>query len=358
VKGLGSEENSWYLSALRTLRSSCRFYDVHVHPYEILFDRFSYDSDYSNPLLLNLPGKSYTAPSLSQFQFPETAEFNDEPRSQQLRDISVMLLRRVYGSVGEQVFVDQMNLSAVDQVLLLPAAPDSSDAPPFDDRMRWVKKLYGNQEKFWIAGCIPPSVSGEEIRQCAANQQQQYGIKALKCHPVVSGIDLGTTKRKEWLEMMLLACRQLKLPLLIHGGRNNPYWGGSRGNFGSIGHLKEINFSLSQHPVILAHAGLHRCSIREIKQEGLPILKKMLESHANLYIDISGIGFEPMKLVLQSVESDRIIFGSDALYVPQWEAVTMTMHALKELGMQWEERFVQLASINPKRIIFKDQEPC
>jgi len=358
MTGLAAQDSSRYLCVLRALRSSCRFYDIHVHPYEILFDRFSYQDD-PTPGVASLEGKSYQPPSVSpHFSFPEMAQFNDEARSQRLREISVMLLRKVYGSVGERVFLDQMELGAMDKVLLLPAAADSGGVARFDSRMRWVTRVYGNRDKFWIAGSIPPELGGAEIGAYAAALRAQYGIRAMKCHPVVSGIDLGSAAGRQWLELMLAACRELQLPLLLHAGRNNPYWGGSRGNFGSLEHLREINFSQAREPVILAHAGLHRCSMQEIRQEGLPMLQRMLRRHANLYVDISGIGFEPLKLVLQAVDGDRILFGSDALYVPQWEAVTMTMHALKELGMKVEERFVQFASINPNEIIFKEGLPC
>lgn len=354
MKGLSVEECSRYLSLLRALRSSCRFYDTHVHPYEVLFDRFSYDGEPVVPGVLTVPGKSYTVPSAGEIKYSETADVKDEPLSRQLLDISVMLLKKVYGSVGEQVFADQMSLSAMDQILLLPVAAESVDPAEFDSRMRWVKECYANEDMYWISGCIPAAVRGDEIREYAAKQQVQYGIKAMKCHPVVSGIDLGSSERKQWLEMMLIACDELKLPLLVHGGRNNPYWGGSRGNFGSLEHLKEINLSLSRQPVVIAHAGLHRCTLQEISEQELPVLEKMLESHDNLYVDISGLGFEPLKLVLKSVDVERILFGSDALYVPQWEAVTMTLHALKELGMKPEECFVKMASINPSNIIFKE----
>lgn len=358
MKGLGLEQSARYLSLLRELRSSCRFCDIHVHPYEVLFDRFSYDSDSSLPGVLSLAGKGYRGPALSQFNFPGTAFFSEErPASQRLREISVMLLQKVYGSVGERVFLDHMELSAMDRVLLLPVAPEVSGAAHFDGRMRWVRELYGDRDRFWIAGCIPAALEGEEIGAYAGALRERYGIRAMKCHPVVSGIDLGTSVRKRWLELMLVACRDLKLPLLLHGGRNNPYWSGSRGDFGALSHLSGIDFSLSDHPVILAHAGFHRLSLQEIREEGLPMLARMLERHENLYVDISGIGFEPLKQVLQSVPRERILFGSDALYVPQWEAVTMTLHALEELGLKLEQSFIELASINPNRIIFKDQEP-
>jgi predicted TIM-barrel fold metal-dependent hydrolase len=354
VKGLRPEETAEYLSILQDLRPSFPFYDMHVHPYEVLFDRFSYDNDLSRPGVLSLSGTSYTAPSVTRFQFPEMGDFNDEPRSQRLQDISVMLLRKIYGNVGEQVFIDQMNLSGIDRVLLLPIAPDSGTPGEFAGRMRWVKQFYANQEKFWIAGSVPGALIGSEIGPFVGYLRKEFGIRAIKCHPVVSGIDLSTSHRKEWLELVLAACHESKLPLIIHGGRNNPYWSGSRGNFGSLENLKSIDMSISAEPVILAHAGFHRCKIDEIEQEGLPILAKMLKAYPNLYLDISGLGFEPLKLVLRSVSSERILFGSDALYSPQWEAVTMTMHALKELGMALEENFIQFASINPQKTVFKD----
>jgi predicted TIM-barrel fold metal-dependent hydrolase len=361
MTGLGLEQISKYLSILRALKPSCLFYDTHVHPYEILLDKFSY-AHTSSPGVLTLSDTPYRAPSLSPFNFPATAvldtDSGNEQRSPRLREISQMLLRKVYGNVGERVLGDEMNLSAIDQVLLLPVAPDSGPVSRFDNRMRWVQETYGNRDKFWIAGSIPPGLSCEEIAPYTRSLKQRFGIKAMKCHPVASGIDLGTGMRRQWLEAMLVACGDRELPLVLHGGRYNPYWGGSRGDFGSIEHLKDIDFSLSREAVVLAHAGFHRLSPREIEQEGVPVLRKMLAAHPNLHVDISGLDFEPLKLVLKSVEQNRILFGSDTLYYRQWETVTMAMHALKELGMELEQGFVQIASINPKRVIFKRGKPC
>jgi predicted TIM-barrel fold metal-dependent hydrolase len=352
VTGLGPDEISGYLSALSGISSSCRLYDIHVHPYEILFDKFQYQPDPVAPSLFTIPGKSYIPPSLARLKFPEVADLDDGIRSPRLQGVAALFLAKIYGSVGAQVFVDQMGLSRIDKVLLLPVAAGNGERD-FRSRMSWVNELYGNEEKFWVAGSVPPSVTATEIPAYAALLKRHYAVRAMKCHPVVSEIDLETPERKQWLETLLIACSELKLPLIIHGGRNNPYWRGSRGNFGSIDHLQDINFSLSQEPVILAHAGFHNCRSREIEQEGLPILKRMLDRHQNLYVDISGLGLEPLKTVLGSLDSGRILFGSDALYAPQWEAVTMTMHALKELGMRWEERFVEIASINPEQTIFR-----
>jgi predicted TIM-barrel fold metal-dependent hydrolase len=352
MKGIGAEETARYLCALTEIRSSCQLYDTHVHPYEVLFDRFSYEESEA-PGLLTMSGKSYLPASAGAVRFSEAADFNSDPRSERLRDISVMLLGRIYASVGEKVFRDQMEQCGIDTVLLLPVAAESSDTAEFESRMQWVHDFYPDRNRFWLAGSVPATLGAEEIEPYAAGLKRKFGIRAMKCHPVVSGIDLGSVGRRQWLEMLLRACHRLELPLIIHGGRNNPYWGGSRGNFGSIAHLREIDFSLSRQPVVLAHAAMHRCPLQEMAQEGLPMLKRMLDRHPNLFVDISGLGFEQLKLVLGAVEPERILFGSDALYAPQWEVAVMTLHALKELGMRGEESFVTFAGSNPRKTIFR-----
>ena len=122
MKGLAPEESSRYLSVLAELKASCRFYDTHVHPYEVIFDRFSYDESGADSKAVSLPGRSYTAAQLSTFSFPEAVDFNETPQAKRLQEISIMLLRKIYGSVGERVFGDQMEVSGIDRVLHAAAA--------------------------------------------------------------------------------------------------------------------------------------------------------------------------------------------------------------------------------------------
>jgi predicted TIM-barrel fold metal-dependent hydrolase len=353
VSGLKPDEILKYLSIVQSLRQSFRFYDMHVHPYEIMFDKFNYNYNPSRPEILSMSGTSYKTPSITNFNFPET--YNDpifqEPS--RLQNISLMQLRSTYNNVGEQVFIDQMDLGGIDKVLLLPVASDSGD---IDSRMRWVKQFYTNEDRFQIGGSISGILCEDDLLPYVYAMKKKYDIKAMKCHPVVSGINLSVSDRKEWMEMLLVACHEMSLPLVLHTGRNTPYWGNERGNFGSLENLMTVNWSISKEPVVLAHAGFHRCSVSEVENILLPILHKMLAAHPNLYVDISCIGFETLKKVLCSVDIDRILFGSDALYVHQWAGVAMTMHAMSDLGMTLEESFVKIASINPCNIIFKDEK--
>jgi predicted TIM-barrel fold metal-dependent hydrolase len=197
-------------------------------------------------------------------------------------------------------------------------------------------------------------VDGSDLKDYVTSSKDQYGIRAMKCHPVVSGIDLGCGPGRDWLQELITACHQAELPLIIHGGRNNPYWGGSRGDFAALEHLQRVDFSCSSKPVVIAHAGLHRCKIRDVAEGGLALLKTMLETHPNLYLDISNLTLETLKHVLNGVPMTRLLFGSDSLYSSQWMSVVLTLHALRELGMDLEENYVQLASINPNRTLFED----
>ena len=83
MKGLSPEQTSRYLSALAEIKRSCRIYDTHAHPYEILFDRFSYLQDPAAAGVLSVPGRSYAAPARAHFAFPEIAEF-DSAEAQRL----------------------------------------------------------------------------------------------------------------------------------------------------------------------------------------------------------------------------------------------------------------------------------
>ncbi|GFO68491.1 hypothetical protein GMLC_20700 [Geomonas limicola] len=355
MKTLPPETCAAYLGILAGIKQHHRLYDVHVHPYEVLFDRFTYQDSASAPGVLSLDGKGYSTPSIYHFRFPELTDLGNDSKSIRLQDISVMLLKKVYSFVGEKVFSDQMELGGIDKVLLLPVASESSSATQFENRLRWVTEYYSDQRRFAIAGSVPGSVPTDGLRDYILSQQVRFNIKAIKCHPVVTGIDLSRMARKQWLAELVRACGQCRLPLIIHSGRNNPYWGGKRTNCAALENLKRINFSCSGTPVIIAHAGFHRCTMSDILTEGLPLLKNMLSTHDNLFVDISGLTFEPLKVVIEHLPANRILFGSDALYAPQWESVILTLHALRVKGRRIEDDFIKYASINPRSLIFEEK---
>ena len=353
MKSLSAIEVSKHLSLVRSLKPSIKFYDVHVHPYEVLFDQFSYSFDLNQKNVLSVDGNRYRAPYVSELKLGEEVRESVMSRSFNLQKISLLRLRHLYGHVGEHVFYDHMDLCGIDAALLLPIAPSSGE---FGRRMRWVKQHYQDERRFRIAGSVPNTVEIANVKHYVSMMKREFGIKALKCHPVVTGIDLRSTGGKERVDAMLDACRENGLPLIVHSGKNLPYWGAERGNWASLEHLQDIDWKISGEPVVIAHAGIHRCGIGEVERDLMTVLKKLLRLHTNMYVDTSGIGYELLCKVLREVDHDRLLFGSDALYDSQWGAVVMLLQALKDSDSIVEDSFIRIASINPARTMFREEE--
>jgi len=355
VTTLSIEECSRFLSLVREIKQDHALYDSHVHPYEVLFDNLTYREAENNSEVLTLEGQSYTPPLVTAYRFSEAGDFDETPRAQRLREISCMLLKKIYGCVGQPVFEHQMELSGIDTSLLLPVAAETTSMEQFNDRLLWVGRHYRDSSRFWTAGSVSGDVKTEDLQGVVAAQQSTHGIKAMKCHPVVTGIDLREFSRKKWVEGLLAACGGCGLPVVLHSGRNNPYWGGPRGDFAALENCQDINFSASRSPVVLAHAGFHRCRLTEMERDGIRILKGILDKHPNVYVDISGLTLQQLKVVVTLISEERILFGSDALYYPQWEAVALTLHALNQLNLPLEKYFLKFAHINPQRAIFQER---
>jgi predicted TIM-barrel fold metal-dependent hydrolase len=337
------------------MKGSSIFYDVHVHPYEVLFDQYNYSRNLVVSGVLSIEGQKYKLPEISELNFSEEIEEIKTSNALYLKKISLMRLKYYYGHIGEKVFVEQMKLGGIDKVLFLPIASVKDD---FLERMRWVTKLYRKEQGFWFAGNVPNSVPIGNVNNFVGAMKGEFGISALKCHPVVSGIDLERITGIERLEAILDACDSNSLPLVLHSGVNLSYWGAERGNYASLPKMLTINWNLSKSPVVLAHAGLHRCTPFDVEKVMLPILKKLMSRHENIYVDISGVSFYSMKKLLKEVDHNRILFGSDALYEAPWRNVVMLLYTLKESNMNLENAVMQIASLNPEKTIFTDDKNC
>jgi predicted TIM-barrel fold metal-dependent hydrolase len=85
----------------------------------------------------------------------------------------------------------------------------------------------------------------------------------------------------------------------------------------------------------------------EVVDHDLPTLRRMLSKWPNLIVDTSGVSSRILAMVLRSIDIDRIIFGSDALYVPMWQAVAVALHAIRLSGAPLEDTFARIAQSNP-----------
>jgi predicted TIM-barrel fold metal-dependent hydrolase len=76
-------------------------------------------------------------------------------------------------------------------------------------------------------------------------------------------------------------------------------------------------------------------------------LDNLLEKHPNLMADISNLEPPILRLVLERVSPDRLIFGSDALYVPIWKAWVRFLQTLQLLSKHPDDDLIRIASLNP-----------
>jgi predicted TIM-barrel fold metal-dependent hydrolase len=262
-------------------------------------------------------------------------------------------LRRVYCHVGPKIIEEHMELSGIGEVLLLPVAQSSE---PIDSQMNKMSDIFGPNPKFHFSCSIPNTTPNSKISQFIENNIEKYKIKAIKLHPNITEINMGTASGRERVEGILASCRQYRLPLIIHGGRSPVLENKEASEYGHLKNFENINWHTSAEPIVIAHGGGYGCDSKEIAQDVLPRLAKLLNRYSNLMIDISGLKLDALVMILKQIDIKRILFGSDALYYRQWAGLVRVMLALKNLDYNIEESLVQLGSINPSKYIFNRAE--
>ena len=258
-------------------------------------------------------------------------------------------MRQLYLHTGPRVFTDQMELSGLAKVLLLPVV---GAEVANDDQMALMAEMFGQDDnRFAFGYCVPNGVENEQIEAAVNAAAQKYNIKALKIHPPVTGINLGAQNGVERIECMLRACRENGLSVIVHGGRSPAAKTSAFREYSVLSNLQKVNWSLSGKPVVIAHAGAFGYNNEDLLETVLPQLCKIMAQHDNVLADVSGLEFPTLCSLLGAVESERIVFGSDCLYYPQWRTIVSLFHALHKTTTRAEESFVRITSENPMRIM-------
>lgn len=341
-----------YFSIVRNLKTEYNFYDIHVHPFEIIYNNFIYYRDPVDADLYCLGSTKYRKPKISDLNLAsENAKYKFGMPKSKLSNL--IGLRRVYCHVGPKIFEEHMELALIDGVLLLPVAQSSNS---IDAQMNNMRDFFGLNPKFHLGCSVPNTEPNSKISQFIQKNVKKYNIKVIKLHPNITEIDMSTVSGKERVEGVLDSCRLFKLPLIIHGGRSPLLLNREASQYGHIKNFEDINWHTSSEPVVIAHAGGYGCELMEIAKDVLPRLIKLLNIYSNLMIDISGLSFDALVMILKKIDIKRILFGSDSLYHRQWAGLARVMHALINLNYKLEESLVHLASINPLNCIFDCQE--
>ena len=343
-----------YLEIIQKLKKSYTLIDMHVHPFDVMFNDFNYINNSQCDGIYSANANNYVSPDIGQLKISQLSDTGTQSLNSELRAKMAMLTsRRLYAHTGPKLFRDHMRLSGIDKTLLLPVvSADESD----NEQIKMLAHMFGDDERFALGYCIPNCIDNDEIGNVVKVASQDYNIKAIKIHPNITGIDIFSSSGKERIEFMLKASRDTKLPVIIHGGRSSGLRNPEATEYSTLTNLQHIDWSITNQAVVVAHAGTYGYDLSQITEEILPLMSKLLSQYSNLFVDISGLTFEEISAILRNIDTDRILFGSDALYNSQWGALVKLFYALQKSISDYEEVFLKIVSHNPSRLIMQDSE--
>jgi glutaredoxin len=343
-----------YLDRIREIKKSYPLYDLHVHPFEVLGEGFTYLQNLQDKDVYSVNSAPYTPPATGQLKLKQPAMTGPRPSAELRAKMALLTARRLYAHTGAKPFADHMRLSGIAKILLLPVM---SSAEAEDLQMKMLRGMFGDDDRFALGYCVPNRVANHEISSHVRAAVARYKIKALKIHPNVTEIDLSASSGKERVEYIIEAAGKADLPVVIHGGRSNGLKDPLAAAHGMLENLQHLDWGQSSAAVIIAHAGTYGHDLAQIQAEILPLMNKLLARHDNLFVDIAGVEFEVLNAIVTTLDRDRILFGSDALYYCQWEAVVKLMHVLRNKVGDYEECFIKIVSLNPASHFFIDEQP-
>ncbi len=339
-----------YLERIRQIRGAHELIDIHVHPFEVIFNALKYRQHPQCEGVYSSAEADYRPPHVSVQE--QSSSFSDRcvpVLNEEMKARCLLLaMRQRYLHTGPRVIADQMNLSGIDKVLLLPVMAESAAT---EEQMEIMAGMFGRDPRFSYGYSIPNTVGNAQICTAVSAAVRKFAVKALKVHPAVTGLNLGTTEGCERIECMLEACREHGLSVIIHGGRSPAAANAGYREFGTLEKLQRIDWSRSGYPVVIAHAGLYGYETEEFLPEITDRLTNIMDKHDNVFADISGIELPTLCSLLKLTDTARLVFGSDCLYYPQWKILIGLYHALCKVFTAPDEQFVRIASTNPLKII-------
>lgn len=347
---LEQREIEKYLETVKYIKQSYELYDTHVHPLEVVFDRIRYRVNPACRDLYSVDGLEFRPPGISPLKMNVEQCEKVLPGIWSRSNILSMIMTSLYSHTGPAVFNAHMGLSGIDRILLLPVAPSSG---PGDTQLPLMAKMFGQNKKFLYGCSVPNCVPNQKVKGFVKDMVNRYHVKAVKLHPNITEIDLSSSAGKERVEGILTACGDFGLPLIVHGGSNAVLPNPKAAVYGAIQNLKDIDWGISRAAVVIAHAGAYCQAMSDTEREILPALKRMLKRYGNIMVDLSGLGIDIVMTVIRSIGTERIVFGSDALYEQQWASLVRLLLALEKTGNDVEEGLVQIACRNVETYLFR-----
>jgi predicted TIM-barrel fold metal-dependent hydrolase len=330
------------------IAASSPIVDVHVHATEVVFRQTHYRPGAAGGELLQASDAGFRAPTVTGVRFDDPWRAGDRFDAATRNRVSRLLFTNAYQHTGRAVLREHMRLAGVNVALLLPVAPPDGGVA---DQMELLAAIRGQDADLPIAYSVPNPVPAAEISRDLERAVARFGVRAVKLHPNLTGIDIASAAGHERVDHLLAGCGRLALPLLVHGGRSPILADPRASQHATLANLARIDWSRTTAPVVIAHCGFFGCPREEIAADGLTALRRILDRHPNVFVDTSGLSLPVLVDVLRRLDHGRIVFGSDALYFPMWQAVVTLLSALDVAGFPLAESFAQIASHTPRALL-------
>lgn len=341
------------LEEIKEVKGTEIFYDLHVHPFEVMFSPASYEPSPISGGLYGAGNMEYIPPSLTDLKFEPFEQGRLSAMNAGMKEkLNLFNARRAYSHTGPRVFSDLMELSCVDRALLLPVTGDQGSS---DDQFQVATELFGDDDRFFFGYSPPNGTDEQDISLAVQRAVEACHVKALKIHPNVTGIDLGCRSGVARMEWLLEVSRMTRLKVIVHGGLSPDCQKGRAASFASVRNLAKVDWSITPETVVIAHGGCFGHTPGEASQEVLPTMSDLLGKYPNLAVDTSGLGLEVLCELLNRIDAERIYFGSDALYEKQWGAMLKLWLALKRTDHPPAESLVRIAGHNPAAFLGEDR---
>ena len=291
-----------------------RVIDTHVHPLDVM--GVVHYTDIKN----EYAKMDYLIPSiLEKFNYGETAKIGSRAFFKFFPKQVNNIIKTTYESIVERRILDEMDIALIDTAVMLPVAPWLPS--------KIVAEKFSSTRLITLGSIDIHSIKLEEIDNFLKNLVEKYKIKGIKLHPNLQNFrpqpshnpkDLG-----EKLHCLYKFAEKEHLYILFHGGISfytdftDPKYQGniSRSRVNAVlknfcdNNGKSELFKNYNIPIVIAHLGHYGIVNPDYK-----LINTIAKKFNNVYFDTAGVSPSFIKNVLNIIPSQKIIFGSDALY--------------------------------------------
>ena len=336
-----------YLSTILNISKSVTLTDGHVHPYEVMYDQGRYEPNSQTEGVFSTGNVKYVPPRIGSFECNEGIGFSSDASEERAERMMLLALRCLYVHSGPRTCMDQAMIAGIKRLVLLPVAQPGRTA---ETRLAEMARIFGGDPRFILGYSLPNTLAAEEVEEDVRRNRGIYGIEVLKVHPNLSGHDLSSTAGLDRVNALLDSSKKNNLPVIIHGGPSPRMKCAAYRNNGVLQNLAKIDFGRTDWPVVIAHAGVYGLSFEEVQSAAIPILVKLLNKHEHLFIDTSSLSLSSIEVILKTVDSRRIIFGSDAFYEYSWKSAVRIFSVIEKIFSKYEDMFARIVGQNANNI--------